>query len=73
MGGDAEKINPLAPAEMVIDHSVIADEFGTTDAFFRNVELEYGRNRERYQFRAGARPRSTTSRSSRPAPASSIR
>jgi aconitate hydratase len=50
MGGDAKKINPLAPAEMVIDHSVIADVFGTADAFVRNVEIEYGRNRERYQF-----------------------
>ncbi len=44
------KINPLAPAEMVIDHSVIADVFGSADAFERNVEIEYERNRERYQF-----------------------
>ena len=50
LGGDAAKINPLAPAELVIDHSVIADVFGTADAFLRNVEIEYGRNRERYQF-----------------------
>src|SRR5882757_4792212 len=50
LGGDASKINPLAPAEMVIDHSVIADKFGTADAFQQNVELEYGRNKERYQF-----------------------
>jgi len=50
LGGDASKINPLAPAELVIDHSVIADVFGTADAFSRNVEIEYGRNRERYQF-----------------------
>ena len=50
LGGDATKINPLAPAELVIDHSVIADVFGTADAFERNVEIEYGRNRERYQF-----------------------
>ena len=50
LGGDATKINPLAPAEMVIDHSVIADVFGTADSFVRNVEIEYGRNRERYQF-----------------------
>ena len=50
LGGDATKINPLAPAEMVIDHSVIADVFGTPDAFERNVEIEYERNRERYQF-----------------------
>jgi aconitate hydratase A / 2-methylisocitrate dehydratase len=50
MGGDPAKINPLAPAELVIDHSVIADVFGTADAFVRNVEIEYERNRERYQF-----------------------
>ncbi len=50
LGGDATKINPLAPAEMVIDHSVIADVFGTAQAFERNVEIEYERNRERYQF-----------------------
>ena len=50
LGGDADSINPLAPAELVIDHSVIADIFGRPDAFERNVELEYRRNRERYQF-----------------------
>src|SRR5690242_20207470 len=50
LGGDATKVNPLAPAEMVIDHSVIADFFGSTDSFERNVEVEYERNRERYQF-----------------------
>jgi aconitate hydratase len=50
LGGDPDKINPLAPAELVIDHSVIADIFGRPDAFERNVELEYERNRERYQF-----------------------
>ena len=50
LGGDPSKINPLAPAEMVIDHSVIADVFGTPEAFERNVEIEYQRNRERYQF-----------------------
>ncbi|MGW4850528.1 aconitate hydratase AcnA [Streptomyces sp. NPDC004288] len=50
LGGDPAKINPLSPAEMVIDHSVIADKFGTHDAFAQNVELEYGRNKERYQF-----------------------
>ncbi|MET3803590.1 aconitate hydratase [Nakamurella sp. UYEF19] len=50
LGGDPDKINPLAPAEMVIDHSVIADVFGRADAFERNVELEYERNQERYQF-----------------------
>ena len=50
LGGDAAKINPLAPAELVIDHSVIADMFGAPDSFERNVELEYERNLERYQF-----------------------
>ncbi|MBQ0825288.1 aconitate hydratase AcnA [Streptomyces sp. RG38] len=50
LGGDPAKINPLAPAELVIDHSVIADKFGTNDAFKINVDLEYGRNKERYQF-----------------------
>jgi aconitate hydratase len=50
LGGDPKKINPLAPAELVIDHSVIADVFGTLDSFERNVELEYERNGERYQF-----------------------
>ena len=50
LGGDATKINPLSPAEMVIDHSVIADLFGTENALERNVEIEYERNGERYQF-----------------------
>jgi aconitate hydratase len=50
LGGDPTKVNPLAPAELVIDHSVIADLFGRADAFARNVELEYHRNKERYQF-----------------------
>ncbi|SJN39913.1 Aconitate hydratase @ 2-methylisocitrate dehydratase [Mycetocola reblochoni REB411] len=50
LGGDPNKINPLAPAEMVIDHSVIADLFGSENALERNVEIEYERNGERYQF-----------------------
>ena len=50
LGGDAQRINPLAPAELVIDHSVIADFFGSDLAATRNVELEYERNGERYQF-----------------------
>jgi aconitate hydratase len=50
LGGDAAKVNPLAPAELVIDHSVIADVFGTPDAFTRNVDIEYQRNQERYRF-----------------------
>src|SRR5215207_4344028 len=50
LGGDATRINPLAPAELVIDHSVVADIAGRPDAFVRNVELEFERNRERYAF-----------------------
>ncbi|WP_309708233.1 aconitase family protein, partial [Pseudolysinimonas sp.] len=50
LGGDPDRINPLAPAELVIDHSVQIDVAGRADAFERNVELEYQRNHERYQF-----------------------
>ena len=50
LGGDPQKINPLVPVDLVIDHSVIVDEFGTPKAFARNVELEYQRNGERYNF-----------------------
>jgi aconitate hydratase len=50
LGGDPQKVNPLAPAELVIDHSVIADAFGSNMAFKINVDLEYERNEERYQF-----------------------
>ncbi|WP_120336854.1 aconitate hydratase [Cryobacterium soli] len=50
LGGDPNTINPLAPAELVIDHSVIADLFGSDNALERNVEIEYERNGERYQF-----------------------
>src|SRR5579864_7501917 len=50
LGGDATKINPLIPAELVIDHSVVADVFGRPDAFERNVALEFQRNRERFGF-----------------------
>src|SRR5258708_11500538 len=50
LGGDPGKINPLVPAELVIDHSVIADIFGRPDAFDRNVELEFQRNAERFAF-----------------------
>jgi aconitate hydratase len=50
LGGDATKINPLVPTELVIDHSVIVDVFGAPEAFERNAELEFERNRERYQF-----------------------
>ncbi len=50
MGGDPKKINPLQPADLVIDHSVQVDAFGSADAFKQNVELEFQRNRERYAF-----------------------
>ncbi|BEP15681.1 aconitate hydratase AcnA [Acidothermaceae bacterium B102] len=50
LGGDPSKINPLAPAELVIDHSVIVDVFGGRESFARNAELEFERNQERYQF-----------------------
>jgi aconitate hydratase len=50
LGGDSAKINPLAPAELVIDHSIVADHFGGADSFGLNAALEFERNRERYQF-----------------------
>jgi len=50
LGGSPERINPLAPVELVIDHSVIVDEFGSNDAFRRNAEIEFQRNAERYKF-----------------------
>ncbi|WP_269585133.1 aconitate hydratase AcnA [Roseibium sp. Sym1] len=50
LGGDPEKVNPLVPVDLVIDHSVMVDYFGTKDAFRQNVELEYERNQERYEF-----------------------
>ncbi|WP_346906494.1 aconitate hydratase AcnA [uncultured Roseibium sp.] len=50
LGGDPKKVNPLVPVDLVIDHSVMIDYFGTKDAFRKNVELEYERNGERYEF-----------------------
>jgi aconitate hydratase len=50
LGGDPQKINPLVPVHLVIDHSVMVDEFGTPRSFAKNVELEYSRNAERYEF-----------------------
>ena len=50
LGGDPQRVNPLAPAELVIDHSVIADFFGASDSFERNTDVEYERNQERYRF-----------------------
>jgi aconitate hydratase len=50
IGGDVQKINPLCPVDLVIDHSVMIDNFGTVDAFDKNVKLEFSRNQERYEF-----------------------
>ena len=50
LGGNPQKINPLVPVDLVIDHSVIVDEFGNAKAFKKNVDLEYARNGERYRF-----------------------
>ncbi|MGH6706797.1 MAG: aconitase family protein, partial [Sphingomicrobium sp.] len=50
LGGDAQKINPQVPVHLIIDHSVMVDEFGTPRSFEKNVELEYQRNAERYEF-----------------------
>ena len=73
LGGDPKKINPLVPVDLVIDHSVQVDYFGTELALLRNAQLEFERNRERYEFPGGARRRSTICASSRPPPASCIR
>ena len=73
LGGDPDKINPLVPVDLVIDHSVIVDEFGTAKALSQNVELEYERNHERYRFLKWGQGASPISRSCRPAPASAIR
>ncbi len=53
-GGDPNRINPLSPVDLVIDHSVMVDNFGTQQAFKKNVDLEYQRNIERYEFFLGA-------------------
>jgi aconitate hydratase len=50
LGGDPNRINPLSPVDLVIDHSVMIDNFGTADAFAKNVEIEFERNQERYAF-----------------------
>ena len=50
LGGDPSRINPLAPVDLVIDHSVAVDAYGSASAFERNVDLEYERNKERYEF-----------------------
>ena len=73
LGGDATRINPLAPAEMVIDHSVIADVFGTADSFSRNVEIEYSRTGSVISSCGGVRRRSMISRWCRRGPGLCIR
>jgi aconitate hydratase len=73
LGGDPEKINPLNPVDLVIDHSVMIDEFGNPRAFQMNVDREYERNMERYVFLKWGQTRSTTSASCPPAPASATR
>ncbi len=50
LGGDPQKINPLSPVDLVIDHSVMIDQFGTPESFKQNMDLEFTRNRERYEF-----------------------
>ena len=73
LGGDAERVNPLAPAELVIDHSVQVDEYGTAGALAANNKIEFARNGERYAFLRWGQTASATSRSCRPTPASCTR
>jgi aconitase A len=73
LGGDPKRVNPLIPVDLVIDHSVQVDQFGSQAALFFNAEREFERNRERYDFSSGVSNRSTTSRSCRQPPASCIR
>ena len=73
LGGDPEKVNPLQPVELVIDHSVQVDHFGSANAFQLNADLEYHPTASATCSCAGARPRSGTSASSRPRPASFTR
>ena len=73
LGGDPQQINPLIPVDLVIDHSVQVDRFGIRDALQPNVDLEFQRNRERYEFLRWGQKRSTTSASCRPAWASCTR
>ena len=73
LGGDPQKVNPLQPVELVIDHSVQVDHFGTANAMSLNGEPEYHGNRERYVFLRWGKPRFAISASSRPRPASFTR
>jgi aconitate hydratase len=73
LGGEPRRVNPLVPVDLVIDHSVMVDVSGRPDALKQNVDIEFQRNGERYEFLRWARPPSTISASSRPAPASATR
>jgi len=73
LNGNPDRINPLQPVELVIDHSVQVDYFGRADAFALNADLEFSRNRERYAFLRWGSARSATSRSSRRTRASCTR
>ena len=73
MGGEAKAINPLQPVELVIDHSVQVDYFGSNDALAKNTDLEFERNRERYAFLSGVRKRCAGCASCRREPASCTR
>ena len=73
LGGDPTQINPLLPAELVIDHSVQVDEFGTPEALSLNAQLEFSRNQERYAFLRWGQTAFRNFASCRPTPASSTR
>ena len=73
IGGDATRINPLSPVDLVIDHSVMVDHFGGADAFARNTQLEMARNRERYVFLQWGSKAFQISASCRRAPASATK
>lgn len=72
-GGDPKQINPLVPVDLVIDHSVMVDAFGTSDALDYNINVEFERNEERYRFCAGRKRHSITSVRCRRPPVSFIR
>ena len=73
LGGDPERVNPLAPAELVIDHSVQVDEYGTAQSLAATTRIEFERNGERYAFLRWGQTASTISRWCRPIPASCTR
>jgi aconitate hydratase len=73
LGGDTSKINPLVPVHLVIDHSVMVDEFGHPKAFEQNVEIEYYRNGERYDFLKWGSKSLSNFHAVPPAPASATR